>query len=175
MSDARSAGFRRDGGVTYRILQIEAVSTETAAKSGPGRSLDISFLDANDGVTAAGVSYPGQSHTSAAQLLRDLTQQSYAGAYALGAAHVRRVRQAQCLAPRQRLARQPLPVVAESRYHPLTPRRAPWLVPRREEQRMADEAEKLSRWPAQQDYLSHLLRTHEAATFQGSYKFSSFC
>jgi transposase len=73
-------------------------------------------------------------HT-AARLFRDLQQRGYAGSYALVAAYARRVRQAQGLAHGQRCTRQPLPVVAESPYQALTPRRATWLVLRREEQR----------------------------------------
>ena len=46
--------------------------------------------------------------------------------------------------------RQPLPVVAESLYQPLTPRRATWLVLRRAEQRTAAEAEPLAHVRAQQ-------------------------
>ena len=73
-------------------------------------------------------------HT-AMRLFRELRQRGYGGSYGLVAAYARRLRQAQGLAPGQRRARQPLPVVAESPYQPLTPRRATWLVLRREEQR----------------------------------------
>jgi transposase len=76
---------------------------------------------------------------TAAQLFRDLKQRGYAGSYALVAAYARRLRQAQGLAPGQRCTRQTLPVVAESPYQPLTPRRVTWLVLRHEEAR--DEAE----------------------------------
>jgi len=74
---------------------------------------------------------------TAARLFRDLQQRGYAGSYALVAAYVRRVRQAQGLAPGQRRTQQTLPCVAESPYQPLTPRRATWLVLRHEEQRTA--------------------------------------
>jgi transposase len=86
---------------------------------------------------------------TAAQLFRDLKPRGYTGSYALVAAYARRLRQAQGLAPGQRRVRQTLPVVAESRYQPLTPRRATWLVLRREEQRTAEEAEQLARLRAQ--------------------------
>jgi hypothetical protein len=51
---------------------------------------------------------------TAVRLFRDLKQSGYAGSYALVAAFARRLRQAQGLAPGQRRARQPLPVVAKS-------------------------------------------------------------
>jgi transposase len=87
-------------------------------------------------------------HT-AARLYRYLQQQGYAGSYALVAAYARRLRQAQGLAPGQRRAQQPLPVVAESPYRSLTPRRATWLVLRREEQRTEDETQQLAQLRAQ--------------------------
>jgi transposase len=77
--------------------------------------------------------------------LRDLQQQGYAGSYGLVAADARRLRQAQGLAPGQRCTRQMLPVVAESPSQALTPRRATWLVLRREAQRTAAEAAQLAR------------------------------
>jgi transposase len=87
---------------------------------------------------------------TAMRLFRDLQRRGYAGSYGLVAAYARRLRQAQGLAPGQRCPRQPLPVVAESPYQPLTPRRATWLVLRREEQRTAAEAEQLAQLRAQQ-------------------------
>jgi transposase len=49
--------------------------------------------------------------------------------------YVRRMRQAQGLAPWQRRSAQPLPAVTEAPRRPLTPRRATWLVLRPPEQR----------------------------------------
>jgi transposase len=85
----------------------------------------------------------------AVRLFRDLQRRGYAGSYGLVAAYARRLRQAQGLAPGQRCSRQPLPVVAESPYEPLTPRRATWLVLRREEQRTAGETQQLAQLRAQ--------------------------
>lgn len=87
---------------------------------------------------------------TAMQLFRDRQRRGDAGSYGLVAAYVRRLRQAQGLAPGQRRARQPLPMVAESPYQPLTPRRATWLVLRRAERRTAAEAEQLAQLRAQQ-------------------------
>jgi transposase len=86
---------------------------------------------------------------TAMRLFRDLQRRGYAGSYGLVAAYVRRLRQAQGLAPGQRCTRQPLPVVAESPYQALTPRRATWLVLRHEEQRTAAEVEQLTQLRAQ--------------------------
>jgi transposase len=77
-------------------------------------------------------------------------RRSYAGRYGLVAAYARRLRQAQGLAPGQRRVQQPRPVVAESPYQLLTPRRATWLVLRRAEQRTAAEAEQVAHLRAQQ-------------------------
>jgi transposase len=87
-------------------------------------------------------------HT-AMRLLRDLRQRGYAGGYGVVAAYVRRLRQAQGLAPGYRRARQPLPAVAEPSCRPLTPRRAAWLVLRRAEQRTVAETQQLTQLHAQ--------------------------
>ena len=87
--------------------------------------------------------------TRAAQLLRDLQQRGDTGSYGLGSRLARRVRQAQGLAPGQRCTRQTLPVVVESPYQPLTPRRATWLVRRREETRGEAEVHQRAQLPAQ--------------------------
>ena len=60
-----------------------------------------------------------------------------------------RVRQAQGLPPRRQGRRQTLPVVAEPTSQPLTPRRATWLVLRREARRTPAEAQQLAQLHAQ--------------------------
>ena len=82
-------------------------------------------------------------HT-AMRLLRELRQRGYAGSYAIVAAYVRRLRQAQGLAPGHRSAHQCLPAVAEPSCRPLTPSRAAWLVLRRAEQRTTAETQQLA-------------------------------
>jgi transposase len=82
-------------------------------------------------------------HT-AMRLFRELRQQGYVGSYGLVAAYVRRVRQAQGLAHGQRRPRHPLPAVAEPPCQPLTPRRATWLVLRREAKRTEAEVRQLT-------------------------------
>jgi transposase len=86
---------------------------------------------------------------NAMRLFRDLRQRGYTGGYGIVAAYARRLRQAQGLPPGHRRARQPLPAVAEPACQPLTPRRATWLVLRRETQRTEAEAQQLTHLHAQ--------------------------
>jgi transposase len=86
---------------------------------------------------------------TAMRLFRELQQQGYTGSYGLVAAYARRLRQAQGLAPGQRCPRRSLPHVVEPVYQPLTPRRAAWLVLRREAKRTAAEAQQLAQLRAQ--------------------------
>jgi transposase len=87
---------------------------------------------------------------TAMRLFRDLRPRGYAGGYGVVAAYARRLRQAQGLPPGHRRARQPLPAVAEPPCQPLTPRRATWLVLRREEKRTEAETQQLAQLRAQQ-------------------------
>jgi transposase len=77
---------------------------------------------------------------TAMRLCRELRQRGYGGSYGVVAAYTRRLRQAQGLSPGHRRPRQPLPRVAEPSCPPLTPRRATWLVLRREANRTGAEA-----------------------------------
>jgi transposase len=87
---------------------------------------------------------------TAMRLFRDLRQRGYAGGYGVVAAYARRLRQAQGLPPGHRHPRQPLPAVAEPPCQPLTPRRATWLVLRRETKRTDTETQQLTALRAQQ-------------------------
>jgi len=87
---------------------------------------------------------------TAMRLFRALRQRGYAGGYGVVAAYARRLRQAQGLPPGHRCARQPLPAVAEPPWQPLTPRRATWLVLRRETKRTDTETQQLTALRAQQ-------------------------
>ena len=86
---------------------------------------------------------------TAMRLFRELRQRGYAGGYGVVAAYARRLRQAQGLPPGHRRPRQPLPAVAEPLCPPLTPRRATWLVLRRETKRTDAEAQQLTQLRAQ--------------------------
>ncbi len=85
---------------------------------------------------------------TAMRLFRELRQRGYAGGYGVVAAYARRLRQAQGLPPGHRCPRQSLPAVAEPPCQPLTPRRATWLVLRRE--RTEAEAQQLAELRGQQ-------------------------
>jgi transposase len=61
-------------------------------------------------------------------LFRTIRNQGFQGQYGIVALYVRRMRQAQQLAPWQRRSDQPLPAVTAAPRRPLTPRRATWLV-----------------------------------------------
>jgi len=74
----------------------------------------------------------------ALRLYGELQRRGYPGSYPPVARYVQRLRQAQGQAPRPRLSRPSLPVVAEPRHPLLTARQAAWLVVRRAEPR--DEA-----------------------------------
>jgi transposase len=87
---------------------------------------------------------------NAMRLFRDLRQRGYAGGYGVVAAYARRLRQAQGLPPGRRCPRRSLPVVAEPLCQPLTPRRATWLVLRRETKRTEAEVQQLAHVRAQQ-------------------------
>jgi transposase len=87
---------------------------------------------------------------NAMRLFRDLRQHGYAGGYGVVAAYARRLRQAQGLPPGHRCPRQSLPAVAEPACQPLTPRRATWLVLRRETKRTDAETKQLTALRAQQ-------------------------
>jgi transposase len=139
------AAIARQVGVSQRTVQRD-LQTATFPGRQPRNDRGHSLLDPYKPVV---LERWNAGCRTAMRLFRDLQQQGYAGSYGLVAAYARRLRQAQGLAPGQRRARQPLPVVAESPYRPLTPRRATWLALRCEEQRTADETQQLAQLRAQ--------------------------
>jgi transposase len=94
---------------------------------------------------------------TAMQLFRELQPQGYTGSYAVVAAYASRLRQAQGLPPGRRRPGQVLPAVVEPTARPLTPRRATWLVLRREAQRTADDAQQLVQIRAQSAALTEAI------------------
>src|SRR5919108_3127062 len=87
---------------------------------------------------------------TAMRLFRELQPQGYTGSYTRVAAYARRLRQAPGPPPGHRCPRQALPAVAEPPCQPLTPRRATWLVLRRETKRTDAETQQLTALRAQQ-------------------------
>jgi transposase len=102
-------------------------------------------------------------HT-AIHLFRELQPRGYTGSYRRVAAYVSRVRQAQDVPPRRQGRRQTLPVVVEPACQPLTPRRATWLVLRREAQRTEAEAQQLAQLHAQSAEVAEAMDLAQAFT-----------
>jgi transposase len=73
----------------------------------------------------------------------------FRGQYGIVALDVRRMRQAQGLAPRQRRSDQPLPVVTAAPHRRLTPRQATWLVLRPAERSTAQDHHQLAQLTTQ--------------------------
>src|SRR4029453_11952621 len=86
---------------------------------------------------------------TAMRRFREIRQRGYGGGYGVVAAYARRLREAQGLAPGKRCPRLSLPRGAEPICQPLTPRRATWLVLRREAKRTTAEVQQLAQLHAQ--------------------------
>jgi transposase len=87
-------------------------------------------------------------------LFRTIRSQGFQGQYGIVALYVRRMRQAQRLAPGQRRRAQPLPAVTEAPRHPLTPRRATWLVLRPSERSTEQDRHQLAQLAEQSPALA---------------------
>jgi transposase len=87
-------------------------------------------------------------------LFQTIRSQGFRGRYGIVALYVRRMRQAQGLAPWQRRSDQPLPAVTEAPRRRLTPRRATWLVLRPAEQGTEEDHHLLARLTAQSPALA---------------------
>ena len=85
----------------------------------------------------------------AQQLCAERRLRGYRGSYPTVARDPQRLRQAQGVAPRQRLMGNPLVALSDPRQPPLTARRVAWLVIRRGDQRPAAESPQLPQWRAQ--------------------------
>jgi transposase len=97
----------------------------------------------------------------ARQLCAELRQRGYRGSYPTVARYTQRLRQAQGVAPRQRLMGKPLLAVSEPQQQPLTARRAAWLVLRREDTRTEVESQQLTQLRAQQGELADAIALTE--------------
>jgi transposase len=97
----------------------------------------------------------------ARQLCAELRHRGYRGSYPTVARSTQRLRQAQGVAPRQRLSGQPLVAVSEPRQQPLTARRAAWLVLRRADKRTEGESQQLTQLRAQQSALGEAIALTE--------------
>jgi transposase len=111
-------------GLSRRTVQ-RYLQSPTFPERQPRHSRDRSILDPYKAALLAGWN---NGCRNGAHLFRMIRSQGFRGQYGIVALYVRRMRQAQGLAPRQRRSDQPLPVVTEAPRRRLTPRQATWLV-----------------------------------------------
>ena len=95
-------------------------------------------------------------------LFRTIRSQGFQGQYGIVALYVRRMRQAQGLAPGRRCSPHPLPMVTEGLRRPLTPRRATWLVLRPSERSTAHDHQQLAQLTQQAPELAEAVALAQA-------------
>jgi transposase len=122
-------------GISRRTVQ-RYLQSPTFPERQPRHSRDQSILDPYKSALLAGWN---RGCRNGAHLFRTIRSQGFRGQYGMVALYVRRMRQAQGLAPRQRRSDQPLPVVTEAPRRRLTPRQATWLVLRPSERSTAQD------------------------------------
>jgi transposase len=111
-------------GLSRRTVQ-RYLQSPTFPERPPRHGRDRSILDPYKAVLLAGWN---SGCRNGWHLFRTIRSQGFQGQYGIVALYVRRMRQAQGLAPRQRRSDQPLPTVTEAPRRRLTPRRATGLV-----------------------------------------------
>ena len=127
-------------GLSRRTVQRYLQSSSFPERP-PHHGRDRSLLDPYKATLLAGWNHGGRHGR---HLFRMIRRQGFRGQYGIVALYVRRRRQAQGLAPRQRRSDQPLPAVTEAPRRPLTPRRATWLVLRPAERSTAQDHHQLA-------------------------------
>jgi transposase len=111
-------------GLSRRTVQ-RYLQSPTFPERQPRRNRDRSILDPYKAALLAGWN---RGCRNGAHLFRTIRSEGFRGQYGIVALYVRRMRQAQRLAPWQRRSAQPLPAVAEVPRRLFTPRQATWLV-----------------------------------------------
>jgi transposase len=111
-------------GLSRRTVQRYLQSPTFPARQ-PRHGRDRSILDPSKAILLAGWN---NGCRNGSPLFRTIRRHGFRGQYGMVALSVRRMRQEQGLAPRQRRSDQPLPAVTAVSRRPLTPRRATWLV-----------------------------------------------
>jgi transposase len=111
-------------GLSRRTVQ-RYLQSPTFPERQPRHGRDRSLLDPYKATLLAG--WNGGCRNGS-HLFRTIRRQGFQGQYGIVALYVRRMRQAQGLAPWQRRSTRPLPTVTEGPRRRLTPRRATWLV-----------------------------------------------
>jgi transposase len=134
--DAMAAQVGRSRRTVQRYLQ-----SPTFPERQPRHGRDRSLLDPDNATRLAGRNHGGRKGWL---LFRTIRRQGFQGQDGIVALYVRRMRQAQGLAPGQRRSTQPLPTVTEPPRRPLTPRRATGLVLRPVAQLTAPDHDQLA-------------------------------
>jgi transposase len=128
-------------GISRRTVQ-RYLQSPTFPERQPMHARDCSLLDPYKAALLAGWN---SGCRNGAHLFRMIRNQGFQGQYGIVALYVRRMRQAQGLAPGRRYSPHPLPMVTEGSRRPLTPRRATWLVLRPSEQSTDQDHQQLAR------------------------------
>jgi transposase len=132
-------------GLSRRTVQ-RYLQSPTFPERQPRHSRDRSLLDPYKAALLAGWN---RGCRNGRHLFRTIRRQGFRGQYGIVALYVRRMRQAQGLAPRQRRSDRPLPAVTEAPHRRLTPRRATWLVLRPSERLTAPDHQQLAQLTTQ--------------------------
>jgi transposase len=137
-------------GLSRRTVQ-RYLQSPTFPERQPRHGRDHSILDPCKAALLAGWN---SWCRNGSHLFRIIRRQGFRGQYGIVALYVRRMRQAQGLAPWQRRSDRPLPAVTEAPRRRLTPRRATWLVLRLSEQGTEADHHLLARLTAQSPALA---------------------
>jgi transposase len=132
-------------GLSRRTVQ-RYLQSPTFPERQPMYARDCSLLDPYKATLLAGWN---NGCRNGAHLFRTIRRQGFQGQYGIVALYVRRMRQAQRLAPGQRRSAQPLPTVTKTPRRPLTPRRATWLLLRPSERATAQDHQQLAQLTTQ--------------------------
>jgi transposase len=154
-------------GLGRRTVQRD-LQSPTFPERPPRHGRDRSLLDPYKATLLAGWN---RGCRNGSHLFRMIRRQGFRGQYGMVALYVRRMRQAQGLAPGQRRSTRPLPTVTEAPRRPLTPRRATGLVLRPSARATAQDHHQLAQLTTQapelaeavalaQDFAS-LVRQHQ--------------
>jgi transposase len=137
-------------GLSRRTVQ-RYLQSPTFPERQPRHGRDRSLLDPYKATLLAGWN---SGCRNGSHLFRTIRRQGFQGQYGIVALYVRRMRQAQGLAPWQRRSDQPLPAVTEAPRRRLTPRRATWLVLRPSARSTDEDHHQLAQLTAQSPELA---------------------
>jgi transposase len=136
-------------GLSRRTVQ-RYLQSPTCPERQPRHSRDRRLLDPDQATRLAGWN---SGCRNGSHLFRTSRRHGFQGQYGIVALYVRRMRQAQGVAPGQRCSPHLLPAVTEVSRRPLTPRRATWLVLRPSERSTEQDHRQLAQLMAQSSAL----------------------